>query len=72
MKVKVTETIKEAFEKFANSKSIDKSKIYFMYYVNTYFYNQLGDERICDILTPDDKHDKVMTVTVIDYGNESI
>ena len=26
LKIKVTETIKEAFEKFANSKSIDKSK----------------------------------------------
>ena len=72
MKVKLTDKVKDAFKKFAEEDQIDLSKVYFLYDTKQYFYNQIKDERISDIITDLDKKEKVMTVTVLPLENDII
>lgn len=70
MKVKITDKIKDAFKKFADETLIDLTKIYFVYHAKTYFYDQIEDERICDIITYIDKFQRVMSIIISFFDDD--
>ena len=70
MKVKITDKIKDAFKKFADETLIDLTKICFVYHAKTYFYDQIEDERICDIITYIDKFQRVMSIIISFFDDD--
>jgi len=71
LKIRLTDKLKDAFKKFADEKTINLSKVFFIYDTKNYFYDNICDERISDIITSIDKNEKVMSITVIDFDNDN-
>ena len=50
LKIRLTDKLKDAFKKFADEKTINLSKVFFIYDTKNYFYDNIGDEKYVILL----------------------
>ena len=71
LKVKISEKIRDVFQRFAGEINIDIHQIYFLYKGEIFSFNNCNNKTVGDIANNFDKNRKVMNIIVVDNENSN-